>query len=148
MLNKTSHRTKPFHPHGEHVRSCVPRLGSRGTPHPLFLSEEAQSEMDPCCMSPGSSALAKRSCTGLVIKGELNLHLRGVLALCRPWLKIFRASEVNMLLLEKEKGQGKSQSSLLCSGMGELMNISPIPFFATHVQRSSLLPPRWQDLPP
>lgn len=75
-------------------------------------SEEAQSKTDPCYLGPGSATLDKRNFTKLVIKGDMNLHLGGVLALFLPfpWLKVLRFSEVNVLLLKKEKGWGSRGS--------------------------------------
>lgn len=47
MLNKISHRTKPFHPHEEHRRSCVPRVGSKGMLHPISILKKPRVKWIP-----------------------------------------------------------------------------------------------------
>lgn len=39
----------------------------------------------------------------------MNLNLSGVLTFCCPWFKTFRASEVNIFLMEKERDRAKEE---------------------------------------
>lgn len=74
MLNKSPTKQNSF--------TWTKSSCSSNTLSPSY-SEEAQSKTDPCYLGPGSATLDKRNFTKLVIKGDMNLHLGGVLALCR-----------------------------------------------------------------
>lgn len=79
----------------------VLRPGTVETSCPLPIQNKPK--VNPCRPSSGSDTSAKRNCTSLVIQREISLHLRGFFALCCLWFKNFRASEVKMFLLMKEK---------------------------------------------
>lgn len=107
MLNKSPTKQNSF---TQTKSSC-----SRNALSPSH-SEEVQSKIDTCCLRPGSATLDKRNFTRLVVKGELNLHLGGVLALCRPWLKV---SEVKCSLAGKREGMGQERKQMIsCATRG------------------------------